>query len=137
MLKIPAKSESRAIAEINVTPLVDVSLVLVIIFMVTVPMLFQPLVEMLVPKAFTGTEQNRQVIFVNCTSEKKIYLDSDVVDMQTLSEKLTQRLLKSSEKVVIIRADERLPYEQIKQIVSIVKNDGAKKVMFATEVKRR
>jgi biopolymer transport protein TolR len=137
MLKTSEKADMRAIAEINVTPLVDVSLVLVIIFMVTVPMLFQPMVEMLVPKAYTGTEQNRQVIFVNVTSEKKIYLDSDLVDIQALSEKLTQRLLKSSEKVVIIRADERLPYEQIKQIVGIVKKDGAKKVMFATEVKRR
>jgi biopolymer transport protein ExbD len=137
MLKTSGKADAKAIVEINVTPLVDVCLVLVIIFMVTVPMLFQPMVDMLVPKAYTGTEQNRQVIFVNVTSEKKIYLDSDLLDIQALSEKLTQRLLKSSEKVVIIRADERLPYEQIKQIVSIVKKDGAKKVMFATEVKRR
>jgi biopolymer transport protein ExbD len=137
MLKVNTKSESKSISEINVTPLVDVSLVLVIIFMVTVPMLFQPLVDMIVPKAFTGTEQNRQVIFVNCTAEKKIYLDNEIVDIQALSEKLNLRLLKSSEKVVIIRADERLPYEQIKQIVGIVKKDGAKKIMFATEVKRK
>jgi biopolymer transport protein TolR len=136
MFKVKKVKGVGSINEINVTPLVDVSLVLVIIFMVTVPMLFQPLVDMLVPKAYTGTEQNHQVIFVNCTADKKIFLDSDQVDIQVLSEQLSQRLLKSTEKVVIIRADERLPYEQIKQVVSIVKKDGAKKVMFATEVKR-
>jgi biopolymer transport protein TolR len=137
MLKMPTLEQTKGINEINVTPLVDVSLVLVIIFMVTVPMLFQPLVDLIMPKAFTATEQNRQVIFINCTMDQQIYLDRDPVDIQSFSELLSQRLLKSSEKVVVIRADERLPYEQIKRIVSIVKKDGAKKVIFATEMKRR
>lgn len=138
MLPVHKKNGFKSIIEINVTPLVDVSLVLVIIFMVTVPMLFKPLVDLIMPAAITGIDQNKQVLYININAEQKLFIDSDPIpDYQSLSEQLRVRLLKNQEKVVILRADERLPYEQITQVMAIAKKAGAQKLIFATERKRR
>ena len=131
------KEYFKGISEINVTPLVDVCLVLVIIFMVTVPMLFQPLADIIMPKAYTGTEQNKQVIYITVTKEKRLMLDSDDVNFRTLTERLRVKLIKSRDKVVIIRADERLAYNRITRLMAIAKKAGAEKLYFATEYKKR
>lgn len=138
MLPVKKKDSFKSIIEINVTPLVDVSLVLVIIFMVTVPMLFKPMVDMLVPKAVTGIEQDKQIIYINMTTDQKLYIDSDPVpNIQILSERLRLLLIQSEKKVVVLRADERLPYNKITDIMAIAKKVGAKKLIFATEYKKR
>ncbi len=138
MLRFQKKNAFKSIAEINVTPLVDVSLVLVIIFMVTVPMLFKPMVDIMIPKALTGVEQDKQIIYVNITNDLKLYIDSDPVpDIQRLAETLRQLLMRSEQKVVVIRADERLAYSRITDVMAIAKKAGAKKLLFATEYKKR
>jgi len=133
MFKVKRRPSLNSIASINVTPLVDVSLVLVIIFMVTVPMLFQPLAELIMPKAFTGTEQNRRAVYISYSLEKKLYFENSPIEYSTLGEKLTVHFLRSDEKIVIIRADEKLPYEEVNALMAIVKTAGANKIIFATE----
>lgn len=137
MFRPAAKKGMTTICEINVTPLVDVSLVLVIIFMVTVPMLFSPVVEIIMPKAESGVEQNRQVIYVTMTKEAQLLLDSEEVNFQQLSEQLRDKLIQSKDKVVIIRGDERLAYDQITRIMAIAKKTGVRKLYFATEHKKK
>lgn len=138
MLKKKNQDAYKSIAEINVTPLVDVSLVLVIIFMVTVPMLFKPLVDLMVPKAVTGIEQDKQIIYINMTMDNKLSIDSDPVpSIQVMAERLRELLLTSEKKVVVLRADERLPYNRITELMAIAKKTGAKKLIFATEHKKR
>ncbi|MCK5242613.1 biopolymer transporter ExbD [bacterium] len=131
-----AKKPDATINSINVTPLVDVCLVLVIIFMVTVPMLFKPLREIIMPKAYTAQSQNKQIIYVTCTRDKLMFLDEEEVNVQALLERLGAKLITSEYKVVIIRADEKLPYDHITQVMAIVKKAGARKIYFATEVKK-
>jgi biopolymer transport protein ExbD len=137
MFKVKHSKGAQTISEINVTPLVDVSLVLVIIFMVTVPMLFQPMAEIQMPKAVTGSEQNKQLIYITFTQDRKILLDSDEVNFRQLYAQMKFKLEKSVERLIIIRADERLPYETVTQLMAMAKKAGAKKIVFATEYKKR
>jgi len=130
-------NDLRTIAEINVTPLVDVSLVLVIIFMVTVPMLLQPMAQVMLPEAVTALEERKDVVFVTITPDNKIVLDRKDMLLDDLANELKSRLALSTEKVVIIRADKTVVYATLKKVVTTSKDAGAKKIVFATELKTK
>jgi biopolymer transport protein ExbD len=129
-------SELKTIIEINVTPLVDVCLVLVIIFMVTVPLLLQPMAQVMLPQAVTALEERKDVVFLTLTPEDKIIVDRMELPIEDLLVKLQTRLAESATKTVIIRADQRVRYKVLKQIVDKAKEAGAKKMVFATELKQ-
>lgn len=128
-------SELKTIIEINVTPLVDVCLVLVIIFMVTVPLLLQPMAPVLLPQAVTALEERKDVVFLTLTPEGKIIIDRMELQLEDLQEKLQMRLAESATKVVIIRADQKVKYKLVRQVVDKAKEAGSKKTVFATELK--
>jgi len=136
-MKRKHREEARTIAEINVTPLVDVSLVLVIIFMVTVPMLLQPMAAVMLPQAVTALEERKDVVFVSVTADSKIVMDRKDLAVEDLPEQLKTRLALSSAKVVIIRADKTVRYALLKRVVTTAKDAGAKKIVFATELKQK
>lgn len=128
--------ESKPIAEINVTPLVDVSLVLVITFMVTVPMLLQPMAKVNLPVAVTALEERKDVVFLTVTPNDEIIMDRMTVPMAELLKELKTRLAKSSGKVVIIRADKEVTYKTVKKVIDTAKEAGSKKLVFATELRK-
>lgn len=136
-MKKKLDQELNTIAEINVTPLVDVSLVLVIIFMVTVPMLLQPMAPVMLPQAVTALEERKDVVFVTIASENKVVLDRKDIGVDDLAGELKSRLALSAEKVVIIRADKSVRYAMLRQVVATSKDSGAKKIVFATELKKK
>lgn len=136
-MKKKRQENARTIAEINVTPLVDVSLVLVIIFMVTVPMLLQPMASVILPQAVTALEERKDVVFVTVTADTKIVMDRKDLPMEELPVELKSRLALSAAKVVIIRADKSVRYAMLKRVVTTAKESGAKKIVFATELKQK
>jgi biopolymer transport protein TolR len=126
--------KSRAtLAEINVTPLVDVMLVLLIIFMITAPMLQHEL-DVNLPVA-TGTPQvqaeDRLVLTVN--KQGNIYLDRTAYTLDTLRPKLQALYQTRRNKDLFLRADADVPYGKVVQVMDEVKKAGILKLGMITQ----
>ncbi len=126
-MKGPQKGFSP-LAEINVTPLVDVMLVLLIIFMVTAPMMQQGL-EVDLPRAEgKGFSEDTQLI-VSISKGKKIFLGDKPVSHLN---KLSLALQGSQEKEVLIKADATVPYGFVVQVMAAIKKSGIEKIGMIT-----
>lgn len=121
------------LSEINVTPLVDVMLVLLIMFMVTAPLLQQGL-EVEVPKTkSSGMDIKDQPVRIIVSENKKIKLSKHSQTLETLGAKLTQILNERHNKQVFIEADHRVDYGFVAQVMSIVKMAGATSLGLITQ----
>ena len=129
---VGGKSRST-LAEINVTPLVDVMLVLLIIFMITAPMLQHEL-DVNLPVA-TGTPQgnaeDRVVLTVN--KQGNIYLDQTAYTLDTLRPKLQALYQTRRTKDIFLRADADVPYGKVVQVMDEVKKAGILKLGMITQ----
>ncbi len=124
------------ITAINVTPLVDVSLVLVIIFMVTAPLFSQPVMEVELPKAITDEGKESENITITINPEEKIAVNAKEVTEDELKGELKMKIDQSGEKVVIIRADSLTNHGVVIKVLDLAKELGAKSLLFATEHKK-
>src|SRR6185295_980706 len=103
-------------AEINVTPMVDVMLVLLIIFMVTAPLLTSGVQVDLPESKAAALEQNRRPIAITLDASGTLFLDDDPIPPATLGERLRQRAAQSGERGgprVFLRADQGLDYGRV------------------------
>jgi biopolymer transport protein ExbD len=123
------------ITEINVTPLVDVCLVLVIIFMVTAPLFSQPVMEVELPKATTDEGESTENITITIDPDENIAVNAKEVTIEELKPELKIKLQESTEKYVIIRADNLTNHGIVLKALDMAKELGAKKMVFATEHK--
>ncbi|MBF0530876.1 MAG: protein TolR [Deltaproteobacteria bacterium] len=127
-------SSKGLVSEINVTPLVDVMLVLLVIFMVTAPMMTQG-VDVKLPQtestAMPSAEQERLVVTIG--RDKKILLDEFQVDMASLQLKIQRVLETRTNKEVFLRADESLPYGYVVQVMAEIRAAGVTKLGMVTE----
>lgn len=121
------------ISNINVTPLVDVMLVLLVIFMVTAPILQQG-VSINLPKvkaaALTGEEQ-QLVVAVNRSGQ--VYLNDTLVTLPELGPKLQAILKLRPDRQVFLRADQRVPYGEVMRVIATVKGAGIERLGMVTE----
>jgi biopolymer transport protein TolR len=122
-----------AISNINVTPLVDVMLVLLVIFMVTAPILQQG-VSINLPKvraaALTGEEQ-QLVVAVN--RKGQVYLNDTPMDIAELGPKLQAILKLRPDRQVYLRADQNVRYGEVMQVIATVKSAGVERLGMVTE----
>ena len=126
-------NSSSLMSEINVTPFVDVMLVLLIIFMVTAPMMVQG-VDVSLPEATSqplSTKEDQLVISID--KDEKIYINNLNVSFDFLQEKLLKILENRSNKEVFLRADESIPYGIAIQVMSEVKGAGVEKLGMLTQ----
>ena len=124
--------DHTTLSEINVTPLVDVFLVLLIIFMVTAPMLQQGVDVQLPKESATNIEaQERDIVTV--TKDKRIYLNKRRVTLSELAEKLKQKAAIDREKEVFLRADKNVPYGFVVKVMASIKRSGIEKLGMVTE----
>jgi biopolymer transport protein TolR len=127
------KRKNPLIAQINITPLVDVMLVLLVIFMITAPMLQQG-VNVTLPKVAAqplGVAHKQLVIAV--TSDGTVRLDGATIDVNNLSEKLTTLLSTDPDRPVHVRADKVVPYGKVAEVMGAVQKAGGKKIGMVTE----
>lgn len=129
-------SSDEPITEINVTPLVDVSLVLVIIFMVTAPLFSQPVMEVELPKAITDEGKESENVTITINPEEKIAVNAKEVTEEELKGELKMKIDQSTDKVVIIRADALTNHGVVIKVLDLAKELGAKTMLFATEHKK-
>ncbi len=119
-------------SEINVTPFVDVMLVLLIIFMVAAPMMVQG-VNVDLPKASTKPlKTNQENLVVSIDNERKVYINNQVVNVEYLAEKLTKIMENLETKNVYLRADKRVPYGIVINVVSKIKHAGVDSIGMIT-----
>jgi biopolymer transport protein TolR len=122
-----------ALAEINVTPLVDVVLVLLIIFMVTAP-LMQRGIDVDLPRTATQTSQNEERLIVSVDKNGKIFINEVQIPMEDLKDQLQRRIAGAkNKKAVFLRGDKSLQYQVIMQVMDEIKHSGVPTVGLVTE----
>ena len=122
----------RALAEINVTPLVDVVLVLLIIFMLTAPVL-QSGIEVAVPKTRTVKEISEERLVVSITSKQEVFLGNDPININNIGQKLREKIRDPQGQAVYVRADESVPFGVFATVMDAVKASGISNVSIVTE----
>jgi biopolymer transport protein TolR len=111
-------------SEINVTPFVDVMLVLLIIFMVTAPMMVQG-VDVNLPKATAkALKSSEERLIISIDNEMKVYINEQVVSVEFLTQKLTAILENLENKDVYLKADKEIPYGIVVNVISKIKKAG-------------
>jgi biopolymer transport protein ExbD len=125
--------DSPPMAEINMTPLVDVMLVLLIVFMITIPVM-QHAVKVELPQASSQKNDVKpESININITANGQIFWNSSAINLDTLSIYAQTAAKKSPQPEVQLRADKNVRYETIAQVLSTTKRAGLTKIGFVTE----
>ncbi|RLD00661.1 MAG: hypothetical protein DRI65_16250 [Chloroflexota bacterium] len=123
-----------AVARINVTPIIDVALVLVIILLITAPMMSVSSMEIDLPEAKTRSIEDEVRVSVTVDSNGRIAVDEDDVARNAFIGVLRQRIdnAKSDNILVVIRADAGTSYEFVHDILGEARSAGAKRIAIAT-----
>jgi biopolymer transport protein ExbD/biopolymer transport protein TolR len=122
----------RSLAEINVTPLVDVVLVLLIIFMLTAPIL-QSGIEVSVPKTKSVNEITEERIVISITRAQRVFLGNDPVNINEIGAILRQKVRDPEHQSIYLRADENVPFGAFATVMDAVKSSGITNVSIVTE----
>ena len=126
----------RFLAEINVIPLVDIVLVLLIIFMVTAPMLYRGM-DITLPTSSTNTIKPEERVVLTVERDQKVYVDKDPVPMGVLEAKLRTIKQRNTDVSVYLRADRDVPYGLVVQVMDGVKRAGIEKLGMVTDPESR
>jgi biopolymer transport protein TolR len=121
-------------AEINITPLVDVVLVLLIIFMVVTPML-QRGKDVRLPEVRRPDAANKEgdPIILSLTSEKKIFLEQSELDEAGLTDQLRQEFAAQPNRKVLLKGDGRLTYGDVRKVMEVTRLAGAKGISLGVQ----
>jgi biopolymer transport protein ExbD len=135
--RFTSSSGSEIIAKVNVTPIIDVCLVLVIILLVTAPLLTVADLPIDLPQARTREAEDERNVSVTLGSDGSLAVDDERVSTESLPAVLQARLAESgnSDVLVVVRADSGAPYGRIKEILHQTRVVGAKRVAIATRQK--
>ncbi|HEY5522277.1 MAG TPA: protein TolR [Desulfuromonadaceae bacterium] len=127
-------NNNRAVmAEINVTPLVDVMLVLLVIFMVTAPMMQQG-VQVNLPKADTrAMTPAEESVVVSVDKSGKVFIDKDEVPAGELRKRLSDLFVTRAKKEVFLKADAGVPYGEVVRTMADIKGAGIERLGMVTE----
>jgi biopolymer transport protein ExbD len=122
-------------ADINVTPMVDVMLVLLVIFIITAP-LFTHAIKLDLPNAQSAAApQKPETISISINGEGKIFWNNDAIDQNDLGARLAQAAQKNPQPELQLRADKSTRYEVIAQVMSAAQTNGMTKIGFVTDSK--
>ncbi|MDX2019095.1 MAG: biopolymer transporter ExbD [Deltaproteobacteria bacterium] len=121
------------LGEINVTPLVDVMLVLLIIFMVTAPML-QTGVDVDLPEAKAQTiPDDEGKLILTLTKDKRVFLGKLEIPYDTIEQTLKDNAKLKTDKELYLHADKNLPYGEVVRVMAVVKQAGVDKLGMVTD----
>ena len=124
---------NEALSQINVTPLVDVMLVLLVIFMVTAPILQQG-VEVNLPQVRAGALTGDEVqLVVTVTSAGAVYLNDAAMTPPDLLTKLQAVLREAPDRAVYLRADAAVPYGEVMRVIASLREAGVQRLGMITE----
>jgi biopolymer transport protein ExbD len=126
--------KKRVIAEINLVPLIDVSLILVIIFMVITPMIVQSQLSVKLPKAGSGTPADSSAtVTVSIAKSGGLSVEGRVLRWDELEHELSLRLSRSAQKTVLVQADKSVPVERVVFVLDTARKLGVGKLGIGVE----
>ena len=123
-----------AITQVNVTPIIDVALVLVIILLVTAPLLSVADLPVDLPQARTREAEDERNVSITLSSTGRLAVDDKVLSSEELDRFLRSRLSQrgNEDVLVVVRADSGAPYSAVRRLLHQAKVDGAKRLAIAT-----
>ena len=124
---------SGSISDINVTPLVDVMLVLLVIFMVTAPILQQGVAIDLPKVAAAPLAGDEEQLVVNVNKAGQVFLNDTAIALPDLTTKLAAIRAARPDRQVYVRADQSVPYGQVMKTMAAVRESGLTKIGLVTE----
>src|SRR5437016_2925974 len=124
-----------SLSDINITPFVDVVLVLLIIFMVTAPIL-QSGIEVSVPKTKTVKEISEERLVISINRQQQIFLGNEPVNINLLGAKVREKLPHPEGQAIYLRADENVPYGVVATVADSLMQSGITQVSLVTQPMR-
>ena len=126
-------TQDSFMSEINVTPFVDVMLVLLIIFMVTAPMMVQGLDVALPQVTAKPLETKDELLMISINKEQQVFINDFQVTADTLQDKLSKILQGRVNPEVYLKADREVPYGTVAMVMAQIKDAGVEKLGMVTE----
>jgi biopolymer transport protein ExbD/biopolymer transport protein TolR len=121
-----------SLADINITPLVDVVLVLLIIFMLTAPIL-QSGIEVEVPKTKTVKEITEERVVISIDRQQRVFLGNDPINVNQIPGALRRKVRDPQRQSIFLRADENVPFGAFATVMDAVKQAGITNVSIVTQ----
>lgn len=134
MKRLQAQTEGP-IAKVNVTPIIDVALVLVIILMITAPMIAVSDVDVKLPEAQTRNLEGHDRISITLGPNGELAVDDQNITQAELQMNIAARLVDHQEAIVVIRADQSVAYAAVRKIVEAARAAGASRIAVGTQQK--
>src|SRR5262245_25779025 len=131
-----ANPGSEIITKPNVVPIIDVSLVLVIILLVTAPMITATDLRIQLPEAHTRAAEDERNLSVTLGPDGDVKVDRDVVPRRRLVETLRMRLAENPDELVVVCADAGAAYSQVESLLDDARKAGARRLAIATRHKK-
>lgn len=125
--------DEEPLSDINVVPLVDIILVVLIIFMVTAPMFMKPSINVNLPKAATGDQTQASKLNVSITVDGRLNLNGVFSSETKISEKAKEELAKNPEIQAVISADKDVSHGRVIAVLDIIKAAGVKKFAISID----
>src|SRR4030042_2602188 len=116
---------SKLIAEINIPPFTDVVLVLLIIFMIATPFIYQSSMKVQLPQSSTSEETSRDII-ITINAQGDVFLEEARVDLDTLKYKLEAMMRSKSDASVIVNGDKNVRYDSVIQVMDVLTRSGVR-----------
>jgi biopolymer transport protein TolR len=127
--------KSKLMAEINITPFTDVVLVLLIIFMIATPFIYQSSMKVQLPQASKSEETSRDII-ITINAQGDVFLDDAKVDLDTLKYKLMAMMRSKPETSIIVNGDKNVRYDSVIQVMDVLTRSGVKNPGLGIELKK-
>lgn len=132
-MQSPHRDRHSVMSEINVTPLVDVMLVLLIIFMIATPLMEQGIPIDLPQTKTTALDPSEKQMVLEITKNKDVFMGKRKLRLETLESSLLKALQGSARREIFIRADKQVPYGFVAQVIARIKRAGITRIGLVTE----
>lgn len=127
------QGDDEPIAAINVVPLVDIILVVLIIFMVTAPLVLKPVIDVNLPKASSGDESPSTPFNISITKAGEISLNGKVAAIAEVIAYAQNLAKEKPDSAAILQADKTVTLEKLTEVIDAVKSSGIKRVAFSVD----
>ncbi len=133
--KMASSDDDQPISEINVTPFVDIILVVLIIFMVTTPIIMNPSVQINLPKAASGDETVPSHLNISIDKAGDIFMNGKKSTIEELSTETKSQIGQNAELQAIVSADSEVSHGRVIEVIDAVKSSGVTK--FAISISKK
>jgi TolR protein len=133
--RLESKKPAKPMSDINMTPLIDVMLVLLVIFMITAPLMTSGL-RLDLPQADAPASETPDPLSLSLDAKGQAYLDDQPLDEAALKDKLQAAAQRNAQAEVQLRADRAVPYGRVAEVLALLQQSGLTRIGFITEPPR-